>query len=258
MTTRIALLLAASFVLGSCGGEDAPSAASLAPLMVGPPAAASTPAPTPSPSPTPAPAPVPTTKGDGKIVVVTEGSSTAISWGGSHTGMYGNSRNDIEYHGLAVGGSGISRLFQRLDKVIELKPDLVSIYIGSNDLSSFVNTSAFVVELRRYVDRLHADGARVVICTLLPHQTGTPDDLIYNVMRREFAEIIRSADWVDGVADFAADPVMGPDEAPFDRTLYQADGVHPTDGTHGVGEGGQRKLFRVFQPAMDKLVADIR
>lgn len=206
---------------------------------------------------------IPEQSTDGKIVVVTEGSSSAITWGGNHTGMYRDSRDDIEFHGLAIGGSGIFRLTDRIDNVLTVKPDLVSIYIGSNDLSSFPTTEAFVVELKKYVDAIRADGARVVVCTLLAHQLGIPDDARYNAMRKEFGEIMRQADWVDGIADFEADPVMGTDEAPLNPELFK-DGVHPTDGAnfaHGVPgnvESGQKKLFKIFQPVMDSLAEDIR
>ena len=99
--------------------------------------------------------------------------------------------------------------------------------------------------------------AKVVITTVLPRQTTSARDPAHNIMRKELARIVKSASWVDGVADFGSDGEMGPDNAPLNRALY-SDGVHPTDGTQGVGEGGQRKLFRVFKPVMDRLASDVR
>jgi lysophospholipase L1-like esterase len=172
--------------------------------------------------------------------------------------MYANYRSDIEYHGLATGGSGLSQLEQRLDEVLKLKPDLVSVYIGSNDLINYATPQAFMERLRNYVTKLRSDGARVVICTLLPHQVPTQDNSRYNAMRKEVSELMRKADWIDGIADFAADPQMGPDEAPFNRILYKADGLHPTDGSKSNPPSGQMVLFDVYRPSMERLVADVR
>ena len=251
------------------GSPQAPEAASVttAPSSASELAATPTSTPTPTPTPTPMPMPMPTPTprqgtgavgGDGRIVVVTEGSSSAVSWDGSHTGMFGNSRNDIEYHGLAVGGSDIETLHGRIDAVLALEPDLVSIYIGSNDLQNFSSAQDFAVELEAYVDILRAEGAKVVISTLLPRQVAGTDNATYNAMRLELAEIVKAADWVDGVADFANDPQMGPDDAPFNTVLYQADGLHPTAGANRDPATGQMVLFEIYRPAMDALVEDAR
>ena len=58
---------------------------------------------------------------------------------------------------------------------------------------------------------------------------------------------------IDAVIDFAADPVMGPDSAAQDKTLYH-DGLHPTDGC-GMGCGGQGKLAAIYTPVVDRLLA---
>ena len=212
----------------------------------------------PAPQPS-APAPPPPTSpavGDGKIVVVTEGDSIAVTWGGNHTGMYQSSRPDVEFYGLAVGGSGLNDLTNRIDSLLIKKPDLVSIHIGANDLASFPSAQAYADALKVYVDRIRATGAKVVVTTVLPQQLGTPS-VWHNAMRKELAVIVKAANWIDGVADFGADVEMGPDSAPLNKALY-SDVLHPTDSTQGVGEGGQVKLFRVFKPAMDKLAFDVR
>lgn len=261
-------ILCLTLALTGCGGDEAPSST---PVVLLPPTAVNPPSPTPAPAPVPSPAPVTPTPapspilppppvaqfGDGKIVVVTEGDSIAVTWGGNHTGMYRDSRSDIEFHGLAVGGSGLSNLSARVSALLALKPDLVSVHIGANDLASFPNAEAYAEALKIYVDRIRASGAKVVITTVLPRQTTSNRDTLHNIMRKELAGIIKAASWVDGVADFGADDEMGPDNAPLNRAFY-SDGLHPTDGTQGVGEGGQRKLFRVFKPVMDRLAADFR
>ncbi|QYU68806.1 SGNH/GDSL hydrolase family protein [Leptolyngbya sp. 15MV] len=192
-------------------------------------------------------------------MVVTEGSSSAFAYGGNHTGMYRDYKGSaIEFHGLAVGGSGLNNLIDRIDVVLVAKPDLVSVYIGANDLTSYSSADAFASRLQSYVEQIRRTGAKVVICTILPRQTGSAHDARYNAMRKEVAEIIRKVDWVDGVVDFANDPQMGPDDAPFNRVLYKTDGVHPTDGSKANPPSGQMVLFEAYRPIMDKLLADVR
>lgn len=180
-------------------------------------------------------------------------------WGGNHTGIYASSRPDLEFHGLAIGGSTIDSLAARQQSVLDLSPDLVSIYIGSNELGSYPDAQSFADKLFAYTDNLRNSGSKVVIATLLARQTNSPTfDSAHNRLRKDLAEIVRNAVGIriDGVADFAADPVMGTDDAPFDKTLF-SDGLHPTDATQGVGEGGQKKLSRIYKAAMDAVVATI-
>lgn len=244
------IILAFALTLRGCGGESVASPIGASPVVPQPVSL-------PLPPPSPAPSATPATRGDGSIVVITEGSSSAISWGGSHTGMYAASRNDIVYQPMATGGAGITKLQQRLPEVLASRPDLVSIYIGANDLESYSNVDAFMAELKKYVDEIRSSGAKVVICNLLPRQTGRPSDLRYNKMRKEYSAAIKLVNWVDGVVDFAGHPEMGPDDAPNNLDLY-SDGVHPTTGSNREPESGQKKLFAIYKPIMDGLAADVR
>lgn len=172
--------------------------------------------------------------------------------------MYKASRGDMQYHGLAVGGSGLKALEARLPALLDLRPDLVSVFIGANDLAEYPSAQAYADALRSYTDRIKATGAKVVIATNLPQDNINVDYASkFNRMRGELAVLLRSATWADGVVDYAAAPEMGPDTAARDRALY-VDGVHPTDGSIGIGEGGQAKLFRLYKPVMDPLVKDWR
>jgi hypothetical protein len=56
---------------------------------------------------------------------------------------------------------------------------------------------------------------------------------------------------IDAVADYAADPVMGPDSAACNLALYK-DGVHPTDNE--TPDDGQAKLEVIYQRAVDSLL----
>jgi hypothetical protein len=78
-------------------------------------------------------------------------------------------------------------------------------------------------------------------------------NLATNTNRAAFNKIIRAAvgTKIDAVYDFAADPVMGPDAAACDTTLYK-DGLHPTD--FGPGSG-QSRLELIYAPVVDALLA---
>jgi lysophospholipase L1-like esterase len=247
MTSTLAILLA------SCGGSSGPAPNVTAPVGT---------APAPTPTPTPAPAPTPTASSspspstpqavpDGKIIVASEGDSISVLGSWSHTGIYRASRPDIEFHGQAVGGSGVYHLQQRLPALLALKPDVVTVFIGANDLLDYSGPQAYADLLRSYVGAIKATGAKVVVATNLP-QTNVNVDYAsrFNRSRAELATILRSAPWVDGVIDFAADPVMGSDAAAGDKALF-GDGVHPTDE-------GQKKLAAIYKPRVDPLVRDWR
>lgn len=191
-------------------------------------------------------------------MVASEGDSISVTWGGNYTGMFKQSRSDVEFHGLAVGGSGLADMSKRLPALLDLKPDLVSVFIGANDLLAFPTAQAYADALRSYVGKIQATGAKVVIGTNLPqYRVSVSETASFNERRAELATILRKADWADGLFDFAAAPEMGPVDAARDVRLY-SDGVHPTDSTQGVGEGGQAKLFRIYKPVMDPLVKDWR
>ena len=68
----------------------------------------------------------------------------------------------------------------------------------------------------------------------------------------EVEELVAGFRVPGAVIDFAADPVMGPDTAPLDKTLYK-DGLHPTDGGAN-GAGGQGKLALIYARAVDALL----
>jgi hypothetical protein len=79
-------------------------------------------------------------------------------------------------------------------------------------------------------------------------QTGNPNNVNgrQNTARVPYNAGLRAAvgTKIDGVIDFAADPVMGTDAAPCDTALFQ-DGLHPT-------EVGQANMAVIYGPAVDR------
>jgi hypothetical protein len=162
--------------------------------------------------------------------------------------------------GLAVSGSGLSALTNRLPKVDQCNGEVITVLIGANDLNNWQRTAAqWLTQLWTYTDALRAKGYKVAVGTVLP-RCGSPDgatfDTEHNRRRNTVANPgIRAAvgTHIDAVIDYAADPVMGPDSAPCNRALYY-DGLHPTDGC-GLGCGGQGKLAAVYAPVIDRLLS---
>lgn len=247
LAAPVAVVAAAAPVVGPA---PAPSPApSASPSAVPVSAATAEPAPAATPSSVPAPAP----SGRG---VLSEGDSISVFWGGSHTGLYAASHPKVTFYGKAVGGSGVNDLEARADADLALHPRLLTVLIGANDLQAAGGARAWLEQLFRYTARFKAAGVTVAVGTLLP--INMPDQPHYTSVHNERRQIVNAelraavGHEIDAVIDFAADPVMGPDTAPLDKTLYK-DGLHPTDGGAN-GAGGQGKLALIYAKAVDALL----
>ncbi|WP_288938029.1 SGNH/GDSL hydrolase family protein [uncultured Sphingomonas sp.] len=270
--------------LSACGGNtsagapvtvvgSATSPATPAPTPVPTPTPTPTPTPVPTPTPTPAPTPTPTpaptptpTASPPSSLVLSEGDSISVFWGGSHTGLYAASHPNVSFAGKAVGGTRISDvaggngLVQRLTADLALRPGYVTILIGANDLgdSSYASTDQWLAALWSYVATVRATGAKVAVGTILP--ICAPQSAAYvtnhNTRRAIVNPAIRQAvgTRIDAVIDFAADPDIGPDAAACDTQWYK-DGLHPTDGTGAPNySGGQGRMARIYGQAVDQLI----
>jgi hypothetical protein len=191
--------------------------------------------------------------------VAAEGDSISVYWGGGYPGIYDNNSASVSVCGLAVGGSGISSVSNRIGGVLECNGEVVTLLIGANGLNSSTQTTAqWLTKVWAYTDALRAKGYKVAVGTVLPQYW--PDnpsfEVEFNRRRNDEANpAIRAAvgTHIDAVIDFAADPVMGPDAAARNTALYR-DGVHPTDGNQ-AGTGGQNKLAAIYGPVVDALIA---
>ena len=184
---------------------------------------------------------------DGVTIIVAEGSSSAMTSSDYFNGLYKSKGGFDEWHAAAVGGSGIDSLSSRLQRVKFKNADVVSLYIGANDLHSYNSSSEFIQKLKDYTNSLRERGTKVLVFTL-PNRTLRGEiDHQHNKLRKEFKAIFDQADWIDGYVDFAGHPVMGTDDAPLNPTLYR-------DGLHATPYGHQR-YFEVYEPAMDRVIA---
>lgn len=220
------------------------------------PSATPTPSPTPAPSPTPSPTPTPTAALKG---IVAEGDSISLFWGGSYTGIFAREHPSIPFKGMAVSGSHVTDaatgngLVERLPQVLAEKPAVVTVLIGTNDLgaSRGLTPVMWLNNLWGYVAAVKATGAKVVVGTVLP--ICLPQYRDYNDGHRQQRPVvnddIRAAvgTKIDAVFDVAADPVMGPDAAACDTTLY-GDGLHPT-------AKGQELIAKLYTRAVEAVLA---
>jgi hypothetical protein len=139
-------------------------------------------------------------------------------------------------------------------------PKVLTVLVGAHGLAERTGTDYFLHQLFAYSDDLRAHGIKVAVATILPeyHPENPPFDVIFSKRRAEANAAIRAAvgTHIDAVIDFAADPVMGPDAAAKNVSLYR-DGTHPTDGC-GIGCGGQGKLAAIYTPVVDRLLGVTR
>lgn len=154
----------------------------------------------------------------------------------------------------------MTQLEARKSVVLSAQPKVATVFDCANDMLSYATAQDFVTVLFSYVADIRATGAKVAVATCLPQQVPSQptNNTRFNARRVEVNNLIRtgvSAGKADAVIDFAADPVMGPDAAAADLTLYK-DGLHPTDGC-GPGCGGQGKLATIYKAAVDRLLATI-
>ena len=294
MKTTLRTSVALAFLLLAACETDSPASPSGAPVTPLPIAAVTTPAPSPAPSPTPAPvatppagvittpaplpsptptpapsptpsppAPTPNNSGypdpadDGVTVVVAEGDSISVSYVGYYAGYYKSRHPELTMYIHAVGGSGLNTLETRATAVQTRNPDIVTVFIGANDLVNYSSASAYFDRLMAYVAPFRARGSKVLVATNLPiafpgNATVTAK---HNALRGPLAALLRAAvgSQIDGVVDFEADPIMGHDSAATNLQLF-SDGVHPTDRGYGGGMGGHDHLYQIYEKALAKAI----
>ena len=195
--------------------------------------------------------------------VLSEGDSISVFWGGNHTGIYARTHANVAFYPRAVGGSTLASLLNRQAADLAVRPNVLTVLIGANDLYriglpwfKYRTPQAYLQTLFAYVAPFRAGGAKVAVGTVLPQCTsGDPHkgaDRATNTNRVPVNIGLRAAvgSKIDAVIDFAADPAMGPDGAACDLKLYTG-GLHPTDGR----VGGQGKMEVIYAVVVDALLS---
>ncbi len=180
-------------------------------------------------------------------VLTTEGDSiTALA--GCYPYIFGPNASPVLYGvNYAVAGSVLADLVARSTIVNSIPPPnrsgrkfILSVLVAS-DLQTAIDVPAWVADIATYLDAARAAGYIVIICTILPRTTSG-----FNTRRNIANPLLRAlvGPHADACCDFDANPVMGPDAAASNPTLY-SDGIHPTSDV------GQPILETVFRPAIN-------
>lgn len=166
---------------------------------------------------------------------------------------------DAAWSMQATGSAGLATLRSREAAISSLcngggaDINIFSVLIGAgnSDLIGYTGVlgdgyDGWLADLAAICDNRRADGYKVIVGTVLPKQYGTGE---WTAARAYVNPILRTWPGVhcDAIADFAAHPIMGPEGAEDDATLY-GDHVHPT----ALGQG---YLLDVFSPVFDAVVA---
>lgn len=160
---------------------------------------------------------------------ITSGYQDRIPYARIACDSFPNSRYKIQ----AVPGDGLNVLIARAANTdsyfsSENEFNVLTVLIGRNDFNTGISEGDFVAALKTYCQARMAVGFQLVLCTLLP----SGENLSFNPWRAVVNEMMRDdASMYDALCDFAADPVMGPDSAGLNTSLYY-DLNHPSQLGH--------------------------
>jgi lysophospholipase L1-like esterase len=227
------------------------------------------------PAPTPDPTPIPTTQTcwDGSVIPLTsacptqppppdptavtaklltvDGDDLTASGSNSYASKWLVNRPTYTVQNRAVTASTLTSLQGRLSTVLSDDPQVFCVMIGTNDLPATDGAAdTWVENLLTYTDSIRAGGAKVCVFTLPPkyiagNATATTAYAAERVRVDNAIRAALTAGRIDAVVDLAADPIMGPDAAARDTSLY-SDGTHPTTA-------GYTKIGAVSQAVVDQL-----
>lgn len=153
------------------------------------------------------------------------------------------------FHNYATSGSYMVDLRARKATVLAsfdaTKLNIISVLIGVNDfIARGAFTNSFFQELKDYCNEFKAAGWKVIICTLLP----AVSNATYETQRLATNTSIRNdSSFYDGLADLAANSIMGQFTSVLDPTYY-IDTLHPT-------QAGMAVLQSVFEPVLTAIFA---
>lgn len=179
--------------------------------------------------------------------VVFMGNSITEGWFNYHPDFF--KKNNFACRG--IGGQTSSEMLVRFRQdVIELRPRVVAILAGTNDIAmnngyiALENTFQNIVSM---CELAKFNGIKVLLCSVTPaayfnwRPQVEPAKIIpkLNKMLREYAEATESVEWVDYFT-----PMVGEDKAM--RAEYSPEGSHPN------GEG-YKVMERIVVPAINKI-----
>ena len=181
--------------------------------------------------------------GDGEpIVLAVLGDSSAAGLGVQEpaetpgvllaTGLSEAAKRPVRLVTAATVGARSPQLLDQAAQVRSVRPDVIMIMIGANDVTSRSRPSEAVQHLGRAVRRMRADGAEVVVCTCPDLGTvepiAQPLRLVARVWSRQLAAAQTIAVVEAGGRTVSLGDVLGPEFAARPAELFSADRFHPS------------------------------
>lgn len=156
--------------------------------------------------------------------------------------------NHAVINSTITGATSLEDRAAMVDAILASAPSgttgILTVLIGANDLAGAASADAWLAELQSYLTDRKAAGWQIVLCTVLPRG----DSATHNTRRNYANPILRT--WVgtycDAIADYAADPIMGPDDSFTTSPARWTDAVHPNASGHDL-------LVPILAAAIDSL-----
>ena len=185
----------------------------------------------------------------GVLKLVGLGDSLTYGWMVGHGFFYrccdmlteAHPRGRLESVGAGVPGDTADGGLSRLTGLLDQNPDVVTVQFGLNDCFNGYSPQQIQANLERIARKVTEAQAVCILATSCPLQRESDQRLaepVYEAIReaaRATGAIMAELEhgWVDRV-----------EKNPPTDTLYQADGVHPTDAGHDLMA---RSLFETFE-----------
>ena len=155
------------------------------------------------------------------------------------------------YLNKGVSAENTTQILSRFQKdVIELKPKVVVIMAGTNDLAQGVTKQQIVKNISSMAEKAEAAGIKVVLCTITPcNETYSrlnpknkgPHIVELNGMLKEYA-VSKGYSWCDYWT-----AIVASDGLAMDARYWLYDRLHPNPDAYTIMEG-------IVKPIVDKLL----
>ena len=134
----------------------------------------------------------------------------------------------------AGGATSADVLLRQLDRAIGLRPHLVTLSIGPNDITTRVPVATYEMNLETILGRLRYETSAVAVVNLIPDLAVTPHfsrSRLREAVGRQtivFNEALERKGWAHG-AELVNLYAASQREVPLQPELISSDGYHPSD-----------------------------
>ncbi len=134
----------------------------------------------------------------------------------------------------AGGATSADVLLRQLDRAIGLRPHLVTLSIGPNDITTRVPVATYEMNLETILGRLRYETSAVAVVNLIPDLAVTPrfsGSRLREAVGRQtivFNEALERKGWAHG-AELVNLYAASQREVPLQPELISSDGYHPSD-----------------------------